>query len=889
MSGVNEIRSTFLNYFGKHGHEIVASSPLVPRNDPTLMFTNAGMVQFKNVFTGLEKRDYSRAVTSQKCVRAGGKHNDLDNVGYTARHHTFFEMLGNFSFGDYFKDQAIELAWNLITRDYGLDASRLLVTVYHTDDEAFDLWKKIAGLGDDRIIRIPTSDNFWAMGDTGPCGPCSEIFYDHGDHIPGGPPGSPDEDGDRFIEIWNLVFMQFEQLSADERVSLPRPSIDTGMGLERISAVLQGTHDNYETDLFRALISAIEDQTGVEATGSAKASNRVIADHLRATSFLIADGVLPSNEGRGYVLRRIMRRAMRHAELLGVKEPLMWKLVPALKRQMGQAYPELVRAGDLITETLRLEETRFRNTLERGLKMLDDESAGLKQGDRFSGDVAFKLYDTYGFPLDLTQDALKGRGISVDTDAFNTAMAKQKADARKAWAGSGEAQTDAVWYDVREQTGATDFLGYDTETAEGVIKAIIGADGKFLNEAAGGDTVSVIVNQTPFYGESGGQTGDSGVMRTGGGARITVTDTQKRLGDLFVHVSKIAEGSVRVGDTVEMEVDHARRTGNRIHHSATHLLHEALRQVLGNHVVQKGSLVEPGRLRFDFAHPKSVSADELEQVERIANTVVMQNDSVATRLMSVDEAIEAGAMALFGEKYGDEVRVVSMGVQPAGTAGSNKQTYSMELCGGTHVGRTGDIGLIRVVGESASAAGVRRLEALAGDAARDYLEARDRQVQRLAEVLKAAPDDVEARVVALVEERRKLERELADARKKLAMGGGGSREQAAVEEVSGVKLMVRVLQGLDPKDLRGAIDEGKKQLGSGVVALVAVNDGKATVGAGVTDDLTARVSAVDLVRAGVEAVGGKGGGGRPDMAQGGGPDGSKADAALDAIRNALKG
>jgi alanyl-tRNA synthetase len=889
MSGVNEIRSTFLNYFGKHGHEIVASSPLVPRNDPTLMFTNAGMVQFKNVFTGLEKRDYSRAVTSQKCVRAGGKHNDLDNVGYTARHHTFFEMLGNFSFGDYFKDQAIELAWNLITRDYGLDASRLLVTVYHTDDEAFDLWKKIAGLGDDRIIRIPTSDNFWAMGDTGPCGPCSEIFYDHGDHIPGGPPGSPDEDGDRFIEIWNLVFMQFEQLSADERVSMPRPSIDTGMGLERISAVLQGTHDNYETDLFRALISAIEDQTGVEATGSAKASNRVIADHLRATSFLIADGVLPSNEGRGYVLRRIMRRAMRHAELLGVKEPLMWKLVPALKRQMGQAYPELVRAGDLITETLRLEETRFRNTLERGLKMLDDESAGLKQGDRFSGDVAFKLYDTYGFPLDLTQDALKGRGISVDTDAFNTAMAKQKADARKAWAGSGEAQTDAVWYDVREQTGATDFLGYDTETAEGVIKAIIGADGKFLNEAAGGDTVSVIVNQTPFYGESGGQTGDSGVMRTGGGARITVTDTQKRLGDLFVHVSKIAEGSVRVGDTVEMEVDHARRTGNRIHHSATHLLHEALRQVLGNHVVQKGSLVEPGRLRFDFAHPKSVSADELEQVERIANTVVMQNDSVATRLMSVDEAIEAGAMALFGEKYGDEVRVVSMGVQPAGTAGSNKQTYSMELCGGTHVGRTGDIGLIRVVGESASAAGVRRLEALAGDAARDYLEARDRQVQRLAEVLKAAPDDVEARVVALVEERRKLERELADARKKLAMGGGGSREQAAVEEVSGVKLMVRVLQGLDPKDLRGAIDEGKKQLGSGVVALVAVNDGKATVGAGVTDDLTARVSAVDLVRAGVEAVGGKGGGGRPDMAQGGGPDGSKADAALDAIRNALKG
>jgi alanyl-tRNA synthetase len=889
MSGVNEIRSTFLNYFGKHGHEIVESSPLVPRNDPTLMFTNAGMVQFKNVFTGLEKRPYSRAVTAQKCVRAGGKHNDLDNVGYTARHHTFFEMLGNFSFGDYFKEQAIELAWNLITREYGLDARRLLVTVYHTDDQAFDLWKKIAGLSDDKIIRIPTSDNFWAMGDTGPCGPCSEIFFDHGDHIPGGPPGSPDEDGDRFIEIWNLVFMQFEQVTADERIELPKPSIDTGMGLERISAVLQGTHDNYETDLFRALISAIEDQTGVEATGKHMASNRVIADHLRATSFLIADGVLPSNEGRGYVLRRIMRRAMRHAELLGVKEPLMWKLVPALKREMGQAYPELGRAEDLITETLRLEETRFRKTLERGLKMLDDESAGLGEGDSFSGEVAFKLYDTYGFPLDLTQDALKSRGISVDTDTFNASMEKQKADARKAWAGSGEAQTDAVWFDVREQTGATDFLGYDTETAEGVIKAIVAEDGTMLDTAKAGDKVAVIVNQTPFYGESGGQTGDRGTMKTAEGARLVVSDTHKRVGDLFVHQAEVTDGEISTGDAVEMEVDHARRSGNRIHHSATHLVHEALRQVLGNHVVQKGSLVEPGRLRFDFAHPKAMSDDELEQVERIANTVVLQNDPVSTRLMSVDEAIEAGAMALFGEKYGDEVRVVSMGVQPGGTAGGNKQTYSMELCGGTHVSRTGDIGLIRLVTESATAAGVRRIEALAGDAARNYLEARDRQVQRLAEALKAAPDDVETRVLSLLDERKKLERELAEAKKKLAMGGGSGGGTTAIEEIAGVKLLARVLDGLNPKDLRVAVDDGKAQVGSGVVALVAVNEGKAAVGVGVTDDLKGKLDAVELVKAGVEAVGGKGGGGRPDMAQGGGPDGGKADAALNAIRAKLNG
>ena len=886
MSGVNEIRSTFLDYFVKNGHEKVASSSLVPRNDPTLMFTNAGMVQFKNVFTGLEKRPYNRAVTSQKCVRAGGKHNDLDNVGYTARHHTFFEMLGNFSFGDYFKEHAIELAWNLITREYGLDAGRLLVTVYHTDDEAFDLWRKIAGFNDDRIIRIPTQDNFWAMGDTGPCGPCSEIFFDHGDHIPGGPPGSPDEDGDRFIEIWNLVFMQYEQVTIDDRQDLPRPSIDTGMGLERISALLQGTHDNYETDLFKSLIASIEEQTGVASVGVNKASNRIIADHLRATSFLIADGVLPSNEGRGYVLRRIMRRAMRHAELLGVTEPLMWKLVPALQREMAQAFPELSRAGDLITETLRLEETRFRKTLERGLKMLDDESSSLKAGDRFSGDVAFILYDTYGFPLDLTEDALRAREISVDTDAFRTAMDKQKADARRAWVGSGDTNTDAVWFDVRDRTGATDFLGYDTQSAEGVIAAMVTSDGVMLESARKGDKVSIIVNQTPFYGESGGQTGDQGVMKTASGARLKIIDTQKRLGELFVHIAVVEDGKITLNDAVEMQVDHVRRSGNRIHHSATHLVHEALRQVLGNHVVQKGSLVEPGRFRFDFAHPKALSDKELAHVEKVANQVVLQNDEVSTHLMSVDEAIEQGAMALFGEKYGDEVRVVSMGVQPGG---GNRQVYSMELCGGTHVARTGDIGLVRVVSEAASAAGVRRIEALAGDAARRYLEARDNQVSRIAGLLKSAPDDVETRVAALVEERRNLERELAEVKRKLAMGTGGSTGSAAIEEIGNVKLLARVLDGLNPKDLRGAIDDGKAQVGSGVVALVAVNDGKAAVGVGVTDDLKEKLSAIDLVRMGVEAVGGKGGGGRPDMAQGGGPDGSRADAALDAIRAALTG
>ena len=884
MTGLAQIRSTFLDYFKKQGHEIVPSSSLVPRNDPTLMFANSGMVQFKNVFTGAEKRPYTRATTAQKCVRAGGKHNDLDNVGYTARHHTFFEMLGNFSFGDYFKPDAIEWAWTLITKEYGLPKDKLTVTVFHEDDEAHALWKKIAGLPDSRIIRIPTADNFWSMGDTGPCGPCSEIFYDHGDKIPGGPPGSANQDGDRFIEIWNLVFMQFEQQSKDVRVSLPKPSIDTGMGLERISAVLQGTHDNYETDLFRALISNIVENTGVAAEGKNKASNRVIADHLRASSFLIADGVLPSNEGRGYVVRRIMRRAMRHAELLGCREPLMFKLVPALVREMGAAYPELVRAQPMIEETLKLEESRFRNTLQRGLKLLDEESANLSKGATFSGDTAFKLYDTFGFPLDLTQDALRSREINVDTDAFGVAMAKQKADARAAWKGSGEAKTETVWFEIRERVGATEFLGYDTEIAEGEVLALTG-EGKDVAELKVGMTGAIIVNQTPFYAESGGQTGDHGMIRSAEGAVFRVTETQKRLGDLFVHLGIVEKGTFKPGVAVELMVDHHRRSGNRMHHSATHLLHEALRRVLGTHVAQKGSLVEPGRLRFDFSHTKGMSADELSQTEAIANSIILQNDAVSTRLMSVDAAIAEGAMALFGEKYGDEVRVVSMGRNGPDDA---RKIYSLELCGGTHVVRTGDIGLVKIVAESGSSAGVRRMEALAGEAARTYLIEQDRRVQAAASALKVAPAELVARVEALVEERRKMERELSEARKAIAMGGGSASGTSEVKEVNGIKFIGRVLKGIAPQDLKALADDGKKTLGSGIVALVAVSDdGKGAVVVAVTDDLTTRFNAVELVKVGSIAMGGKGGGGRPDMAQAGGPDGAKAEQSVAAVLAAI--
>jgi len=885
MTGVNAIRSHFLEYFAKAGHEIVASGPLVPVNDPTLLFTNAGMVQFKNVFTGTEKRPYSRAVTAQKCVRAGGKHNDLDNVGYTARHHTFFEMLGNFSFGDYFKDVAIDLAWTLITKDFGLSADRLLVTVYADDDEAYDLWSKISGLPDSRIIRIPTADNFWAMGETGPCGPCSEIFYDHGDHIPGGPPGSPDEDGDRFVEIWNLVFMQYEQVTKDQRVDLPRPSIDTGLGLERLAAVLQGTHNNYEIDLMRALIAASEEATNVAAVGDQLPSHRVIADHLRASAFLIADGVLPSNEGRGYVLRRIMRRAMRHGERLGTKEPMMWKLVPVLTREMGEAYPELRRAEALITETLLLEEKRFARTLERGLKILEDQTKDLKSGGSLAGDVAFKLYDTYGFPLDLTEDALRDRGILVDKPGFQAAMEAQKAEARAAWSGTGDAATEAVWFEIRERHGATEFLGYETDKAEGQVLALV-ADGAECNTLKAGKDGAVIINQTPFYGNSGGQVGDKGILCGIGGsnARMIVTDTQKMLGDLIVHFGHVEQGEIGVGDAVSCEIDHELRRRTRANHSATHLLHEALRLVLGDHVAQKGSLVEPGRLRFDFSHPKPMTADEITQVEKIANAKVLQNSSVSTRLMGVDDAIAEGALALFGEKYGDEVRVVSMGI--AEDCEGKNSAWSTELCGGTHVRRTGDIGLIRIVSEQGVASGVRRIEALTADGAKAYLDERDEAVRKVADLLRARPSEIDEKLSALVEDRRNLQRQVSDLKRQLAMGGGGkSGAASAKEKIGEFQFVARKLSGISLKDLRSLVDEGKTEIGSGIVAIIGTTeDGKAGIAVGVTEDLVQKVSAIDLVRLGSAALGGKGGGGRPDMAQAGGPDPSKADAALDALR-----
>src|SRR6476659_4057700 len=891
MQSVSDIRRTFLEYFRSNGHEVVASSPLVPRNDPTLMFTNAGMVQFKNVFTGLEQRPYSRATTAQKSVRAGGKHNDLDNVGYTARHLTFFEMLGNFSFGDYFKERAIELAWNLITKDFGLKKDKLLVTIYHDDEEAARHWKKIAGFSDDRIIRIATSDNFWAMGDTGPCGPCSEIFIDRGEHIWGGPPGSAEEDGDRFLEFWNLVFMQFEQVSKEERQPLPRPSIDTGLGLERMACILQGVESVFETDLFRHLIDATSSALGAGPNEQTVASFRVIADHLRSSAFLVADGVLPSNEGRGYVLRRIMRRAMRHAQLLGAGEPLMHRLVWALVREMGQAYPDLVRAEKLIEETLRLEETRFRKTLSRGLAILDEKSAGLKKGDMFDGDTAFTLYDTYGFPLDLTQDALKSRGISVDQASFTDAMERQRVKARASWSGSGDTAGENVWFPLREKLGATEFLGYDTESAEGVVTALV-KDGKDADSLKAGESGSIVLNQTPFYAESGGQVGDTGLL-TGEGVKFRVTDTQKKAGDLFVHLGQVEQGTLKVGTALQLEVDHSRRSSIRSHHSATHLLHEALRQVLGDHIAQRGSLVAPDRLRFDFVHPKPITAEELARVEDIANEVVLANDEVTTRLMAVDDAREAGARALFGEKYGDEVRVVSMGKQ-AREQGTNALGWSVELCGGTHVRRTGDIGLISVTGESAVASGVRRIEALTGNHARKHANAIKALAKTAAAELRTSLEEVPARITALMEERKKLERDLSDARKKLAMGGGsaasGSAAGAGVREVGNTRLLARAIEGVETKDLKSLVDDGKKQIGSCVVAIVGVTeDGKAGIVVGVTSDLTSRFNAVELVRKGSEALGGKGGGGRPDMAQAGGPDGAKANAALSAIEQAMAG
>ncbi|MEO7364737.1 MAG: alanine--tRNA ligase [Sphingomicrobium sp.] len=880
MTSTNDIRRGFLDFFEDQGHARVPSAPLVPHNDPTLMFVNAGMVPFKNVFTGLESRSYSTAASSQKCVRAGGKHNDLDNVGYTARHHTFFEMLGNFAFGDYFKDRAIELAWTLLTKEWGLPADKLTVTVYHTDDQAFDLWRSIAGLPESRIIRIATKDNFWAMGADGPSGPCSEIFYDHGDHLPGGPPGSPDEDGDRFVEIWNLVFMQFLQ-EADAIVSdLPKPQIDTGMGLERIAAVLQGVHDNYDTDTFLGLIEASEELTRTKAQGEQQASHRVIADHLRASGFLVADGVLPANEGRGYVLRRIMRRAMRHAHLLGATEPLMHRLVPALVAEMGAAYPELVRAQPLIEATLQQEETQFRRTLVNGLRLLDEATSGLGEGGTLPGATAFKLYDTFGFPYDLTEDALRARGLAVDRAGFDTAMDAQKAAARAAWKGSGDRASDDIWFDLAEEHGGSEFTGYSGDEAEGVVLAIV-ADGKRVDSAKTGDKVQVLLNQTPFYGESGGQVGDSGKLTSLSGFEGNVKDTSKSLGRLHALDLTIAAGLLKLGDTVHQKVDSERRDRIRANHSATHLLHAALRHRLGDHVTQKGSLVAPDRLRFDFSHPSALSAADIAAVETEVNRHIRSNHAVTTRLMSSDEAIAAGAMALFGEKYGDEVRVLSMGRDV-------DLDYSVELCGGTHVNALGDIQLFVITSEGAVSSGIRRLEALTGEAARQWLTSREAQLREVAASLKSSPEEVPARVAALVEDRKRLERELADAKKALAMGGSAKSDEAAPEQINGHAFLGQIVEGLDPKDLRSTVDTMKQRVGSGIAALVAVNDGRASVAVGVTDELAKQLSAVDLVKAAVAALGGQGGGGRPDMAQGGGPDGAKAAEALSAIRDALE-
>ena len=880
MQTTNDIRIAFLDYFAGHGHEIVPSSPLVPRNDPTLLFTNAGMVQFKNLFTGLEKRPYARAATAQKCVRAGGKHNDLENVGYTARHHTFFEMLGNFSFGDYFKERAIELAWNLITREFGLARDRLWVTVYAEDDDAAALWAKIAGLPRERIIPIATSDNFWAMGDVGPCGPCSEIFWDHGPAIAGGPPGSAEAEGDRFVEIWNLVFMQYEQLAPGERMPLPRPSIDTGMGLERIAAVLQGKHDNYDIDLFRALIMASADASGVAPDGEHKVSHRVIADHLRAAAFLIADGVLPSKEGRGYVLRRIMRRAMRHAHMLGCKDPLMWRLVPVLVQQMGAAYPELVRAQPLITETLRLEETNFKQTLERGLRLLEEETARLGPDEAVSGETAFKLYDTYGFPLDLTEDVLRGQGRALAVEGFETAMARQREEARKSWVGSGEAATEAVWFGVRDEVGATEFLGYDTESAAGLVRAIL-REGVRVGAADAGDELAVVVNQTPFYGESGGQVGDTGVMLTAAGAELRVHDTVKKAGELYVHLGRLARGRLTEGEAVELRVDGDRRRQLRANHSVTHLLHQALRRRLGAHVTQKGSLVAPDRLRFDFSQPKPLTADDIRAVEAEVNERIRINAEVGTRLLTPDRAVAEGALALFGEKYGDEVRVVSMG----GNLDDEGRPFSVELCGGTHVSRTGDIGLFKIVGEAAIASGVRRIEALTGAAAEAYLAEEEAILRQAAAALRTSPAELPMRITALVDERRRLERELAEARRALASAGPVAK--APARRIGEIAFEGRVVDDVPGRELKSLADDLKRRIGSGVVAVVSRADGKAAIVVGVTADLAGRFDAVELVRSGAAALGGKGGGGRADLAQAGGPDAGSAEAALAAVELAV--
>ncbi len=883
---VQDIRSEFLGFFKDKGHEVVRSSPLVPDNDPTLMFANSGMVQFKNVFTGNEARPYTRATTAQKCVRAGGKHNDLDNVGYTARHHTFFEMMGNFSFGDYFKEDAIAFAWEMVTKNLAMPKDKLLVTVHSSDEEAAAIWRKVAGIPDSKILRIDTNDNFWMMGDTGPCGPCSEIFFDQGDTLAGGPPGSPDQDGDRFLEFWNLVFMQYEQEpdgnGGYNRKPLPKPSIDTGMGLERTTALVQGKFTNYDIDLLRSIIEHVADLTGVSPDGPQAAAHRVIADHLRASTFLMADGVMPSNEGRGYVLRRIMRRAMRYANMLGAKDPVIYKLVPTLVAKMGEAYPEIKRAEPLVTETLKTEETRFKRTLDNGLKLLDEETGRLAAGAKFPGESAFKLYDTYGFPLDLTQDALRAKAIEVDVDAFNAAMEKQREQARKSWAGSGDSKMDKVWFDVLDKAGPSEFLGYEVTRAEGVV-ALLVRDGAIIDSAKAGEKVMVVTNQTPFYGESGGQVGDSGMMISTDGAVIAVTDTQKMLGKVFVHIGVVEKGSLKSGDAVELVVDAARRDAIQANHSSTHLLHEALRRVLGTHVAQKGSRQDADRTRFDVNHPKSITADELKQIEDLVNAEIRANTEINTRLMALDDAVESGAMALFGEKYDEEVRVVSMGTTEAG---ANKP-YSVELCGGTHAKRTGDIGLFKIVAEGAVSSGVRRVEAMTGQGALAYFKQQEDRLLETAGLLKSGPAEVADRVKALVEDRKRLENELSNLRRQMASGGSAGSTAPEVKTIGSVKFTSRVLEGFPAKDLKPMVDDLKKSIGSGVVTLIATDDGKASIVVGVTDDLTARYSAVDLVKAGAEAMGGKGGGGRPDMAQAGGPNGASANDAVIAIEKLL--
>ena len=880
LTYVNDVRKTFLEFFKKHGHTIESSGPLVPQNDPSLMFTVAGMVPFKNVFTGLEKRPYTRATTSQKCLRAGGKHNDLENVGYTARHHTFFEMLGNFSFGDYFKDDAIAFGWELVTKDFGLDPDKLLVTVHSSDEEAASIWKKVTGFSDNKILRIPTDDNFWSMGDTGPCGPCTEIFYDHGEHIPGGPPGTPDEDGDRFIEIWNIVFMQYEKLESGERIDLPKPSVDTGMGLERIAATLNGSHDNYSIDIIRGLIENVADLTSVDPDGDQSASHRVIADHLRAAVFLMADGVMPSNEGRGYVLRRIMRRGMRHAHILGSQDPLMHKLVSNLTGTMGDAYPKIRRGEAMITEMLELEEAKFKKTLDRGLKLLDEEKQNIKSDGQLPGEIAFKLYDTFGFPLDLTQDALRADGVEVDMDGFNAAMDKQKADARASWVGSGDAASEKLWFDILDEVGPTDFLGYDSERAEAIVKAIV-KDGEKADALKKGEQGIIITNQSPFYAESGGQVGDTGHLSSDGFDAI-ISDTKKQVGQLWAHHAKVDKGEIKIGDAVEMIVDHDRRAAIKANHSVTHLMHEALRQVLGEHVQQKGSLQDDKRTRFDISHPKGMTDEEIDRVEEIVNQEIWANTDVSTRVMSFDDAVEQGAMALFGEKYGDEVRVVSMGTK---ALGANKP-YSVELCGVTHVKQTGEIWLFKIVSESALSSGVRRVEALTKHNALKFFENRNNILHNASLSLKTSPGKLEGRIAALIEEKKKLEQEVANLRKKLATGGGSSSNDD-VKEVNGVKFSGKVLDDIPAKDLKGMADELTNQLGSGVVALVTKMEGKASIVVAVTKDLTEKYNAVDLVKIGSEKLGGKGGGGRPDMAQAGGPNPDAANDAIEAIEKSI--